>query len=85
MNGAPDEDNVYLTCGIDNLALHRDRSAARAGGLDHIGIVLRRAEDVDLWHDFLKRNKVRIKSEPKTHRDGARSFYCHDPETTSCK
>ena len=28
----------------------------------------------------LSATKVRIKSEPKTHRDGARSFYCHDPE-----
>ena len=77
----PDKDNVYLSCGIDNLALHRDPDAKHQDScLDHIGIVLRRAEDVDLWYDFLKCNEVRIKTEPKTHRDGARSFYCYDPE-----
>lgn len=76
----PDQDNVYLTCGIDNVALHRDASAVGGSSLDHVGIILNRAEDVDLWYDFLKQNKVRIKMEPKTHRDGARSFLFYDPE-----
>ena len=75
----PDGDNVYLTSGADNLALHRVDNAARGGALDHVGIVLRRAGDVDAWHRFLAAHDVAIEAPPKTHRDGARSFYCRDP------
>ena len=76
----PDADNLYLTCGRDNLALHRVDDIGGEGALDHIGILLRRADDVDLWHEFLLRHDVKIEQPPKTHRDGARSFYCFDPE-----
>ncbi|MEK8089815.1 VOC family protein [Thermithiobacillus plumbiphilus] len=81
----PDPDNVYLTGGRDNLALHRLVEAgagyADPGSqkLDHIGFVLRSPEDVDAWFVFLKDAGVSIKTEPRTHRDGARSFYCEDP------
>jgi catechol 2,3-dioxygenase-like lactoylglutathione lyase family enzyme len=37
-------------------------------------------EEVDAWHAFLKANGVAIVKEPRTHRDGARSFYCRDPD-----
>ncbi len=81
----PDADNVYLTSGNDNLALHR--APAREGNpvaapqrLDHIGFILARIEDVDVWHDFLSAHDVPILKAPKTHRDGARSFYCADPD-----
>lgn len=78
----PDEDNIYLSsAGQDNLALHRE--AGKGGGetrLDHIGFILSRPEDVDAWHEFLVANGVTIKAVPRTHRDGARSFYCSDPE-----
>jgi len=79
----PDPDNVYLTGGTDNLALHRAPSGAEpetAQRLDHIGFVLRKIEEVDAWHAFLKSNGVAIVKEPRTHRDGARSFYCRDPD-----
>ncbi len=79
----PDPDNVYLTGGTDNLALHRAPSGAEPGTaqrLDHIGFVLREIEEVDAWHAFLKANGVAIVKEPRTHRDGARSFYCRDPD-----
>ena len=86
----PDDDNVYLTTGSDNLALHRDgaRPAAPSdapngapnGALDHIGIVLPTPDDVDAWHAFLVERGVTIEAAPKTHRDGARSFYCRDPD-----
>ena len=33
----PDADNVYLTNGNDNLALHRIQGEAVPGRLDHIG------------------------------------------------
>ncbi len=79
----PDDDNYYLCSGCDNLALHRYRGQPRqpaAQRLDHLGFILRRPEDVDDWHDFLAANGVAIKAAPKTHRDGARSFYCLDPD-----
>ena len=37
-------------------------------------------EAVDAWYAFLGRNDIRMKTEPRTHRDGARSFYCYDPD-----
>ncbi|MBI5462345.1 MAG: VOC family protein [Gammaproteobacteria bacterium] len=83
----PDPDNVYLTtAGQDNLALHRraDGAPVRSGNqvLDHIGYILPSLAQVDAWHDFLVAHGVTIKAAPRTHRDGARSFYCADPEGT---
>ena len=48
--------------------------------LDHIGFFVATPNDVDAWFLFLKENNVTIIAEPKTHRDGARSLYCADPE-----
>jgi len=80
----PDEDNVYLTSGNDNLALHRVEATPASAGqrLDHVGFFIASPEQVDDWHNFLKTNGVEIKAAPRTHRDGARSFYCADPEGT---
>ena len=79
----PDPDNVYLSSGNDNLALHRAEEApAGPQRLDHIGFILARLEDVSPWHDFLVAHGVKILREPRTHRDGARSFYCADPAGT---
>ena len=79
----PDADNLYLSSGNDNLALHRASPGYEMSGpqhLDHIGFILRTAEDVDAWHEYLKAHGVRIMAVPRTHRDGARSFYCQDPD-----
>jgi catechol 2,3-dioxygenase-like lactoylglutathione lyase family enzyme len=77
----PDDDNIYLSSGIDNLALHRSTSAdAAAGSLDHLGLIVRAADDVDLWAEYLEANGVTIDARPKTHRDGARSCYFRDPD-----
>lgn len=79
----PDEDNSYLCSGNDNLALHRYKGAERdpaSQRLDHIGFVIDQMDDVDLWYEFLKTEGVKLKSSPRTHRDGARSFYCADPD-----
>jgi catechol 2,3-dioxygenase-like lactoylglutathione lyase family enzyme len=77
----PDDDNIYLSSGIDNLALHRSTSAAAAAGsLDHLGLIVRAADDVDLWAEYLEANGVTIDARPKTHRDGARSCYFRDPD-----
>jgi catechol 2,3-dioxygenase-like lactoylglutathione lyase family enzyme len=78
----PDPDNYYLTSGNDNLALHRATAADGPQRLDHIGFILDRMDDVDAWHEHLLRHGVRIAQAPKTHRDGARSLYCFDPDGT---
>lgn len=79
----PDPNNVYLTSGTDNLALHRapaDFVPDKYQHLDHIGFFLAAREDVDQWFEYLKNQKVIIKALPKDHRDGTRSFYCADPD-----
>src|SRR5881392_2467356 len=88
----PDPDNVYLSSGTDNLALHRSTRAAgsattdaadtsgAASPLDHLAVIVRHAEEVDQWAAFLEHHGVRIAANPKTHRDGARSCYVEDPD-----
>lgn len=77
----PDADNVYLSSGNDNLALHRIKFPDQLGVqlLDHIGFIVDEIEQVDVWYDYLKAHDVTMKTKPRTHRDGARSFYCLDP------
>jgi len=77
----PDPDNVYLSNGEDNLALHRG-SVAAGGTLDHIGFAVDSPDDVDVWHRRLQEAQVAIAAPPKTHRDKSRSLYCRDPGGT---
>ena len=79
----PDEENAYLTSGQDNLALHQLPPGSEPGGVQmvhHIGFIVRRPENVDEWADCLRSQGIALAKEPKTHRDGARSFYFHDPD-----
>lgn len=78
----PDADNVYLTSGSDNLALHRapPARAIRETALDHVGILVQYAEHVDAWATYLQRRGVKLTSGPRTHRDGARSLCFLDPD-----
>ena len=79
----PDPDNVYLTSGSDNLALHRAPAGSHPIGpqrLDHIGFILATIGAVDTWYAYLCGHQVSMRSAPRTHRDGARSFYCEDPD-----
>lgn len=81
----PDPDNAYLTSGGDNLALHRMESGsvsthASAQRLDHFGFVVKNPENVDEWAAQIRSRGVAVEKEPKTHRDGARSFYFRDPD-----
>jgi catechol 2,3-dioxygenase-like lactoylglutathione lyase family enzyme len=79
----PDPENAYLTSGHDNLALHQLPAGAEPGAVQmvhHIGFVVGRPEDVDHWAGRLRTRGVPLAQEPKTHRDGARSFYFHDPD-----
>lgn len=78
----PDADNVYLTSGVDNLAIHRAEDSPAPSGqyLDHIGFLVDTATDVDRWFAYLKQQGVTMREPPRDHRDGARSFYCEDPD-----
>jgi catechol 2,3-dioxygenase-like lactoylglutathione lyase family enzyme len=76
----PDPQNLYLTSGTDNLALHEHAGAIENGSLDHLGILVRIPGDVDAWAAYLKDRGMILKQEPRTHRDGARSIYFSDPE-----
>lgn len=78
----PDADNIYLTSGSDNLALHRAhgvQAPAAEQKLDHIGFVLKTKPQVQQWYSYLESRHVTLKNPPKTHRDGATSFYAADP------
>ncbi len=79
----PDPDNIYLSSGYDNLALHRvkpDFNPGKDQHLDHLGLFLKNKEDVDSWFEFIKTQGGDIRKTPKDHRDGTRSFYCADPD-----
>ncbi len=79
----PDEDNYYLTSGNDNLALHRAQKNIEPGSaqsLDHLGFIIDSKQDVINWFDYLKQENIEMLTEVKDHRDGARSFYCKDPD-----
>jgi catechol 2,3-dioxygenase-like lactoylglutathione lyase family enzyme len=83
----PSAGELYLTRGEDNLALHaRPTPALESAGatqesrLDHVGFLLDRPEEVDAWAAYLAEKGIRLDTAPRTHRDGARSFYMRDPE-----
>ena len=78
----PDEDNAYLTSGQDNLALHKLPENVELGAqmVDHIGFVVRTPDQVDEWAARIQSHGIPFAHPPKTHRDGARSFYFRDPD-----
>ncbi|HTP27156.1 MAG TPA: VOC family protein [Anaeromyxobacteraceae bacterium] len=76
----PDAENVYLARRNDNLAVHRSPDTSGRGMLDHIGLAVPRAEDVDAWATWLEARGADISARPRTHRDGARSLYLRGPE-----
>jgi catechol 2,3-dioxygenase-like lactoylglutathione lyase family enzyme len=75
----PDPDNVYLSSGLDNLALHKAK-ATQAGALDHFGFIVDTKAEVDAVAERFRARGVTIAAEPRDHRDGSRSFYCLDPD-----
>jgi catechol-2,3-dioxygenase len=79
----PDADNIYLSCGEDNLALHRapaDFAPNNAQRLAHLGFCLPQQTDLTQWYQYLMQHKVPIIAPIKNHRDGSSSFYCADPD-----
>lgn len=81
----PDPNNIYLSSGNDNLALHKASEDFDTSGpqrLDHIGFIINTPDEVDQWFSFLQSEGVKVRQPPRTHRDSARSFYCYDPAGT---
>ena len=80
----PDEHNVYLSTGTDNLALHEDLSGAPPPAapqvLDHLGFIIDRIETVKELEAEFRAKQIPIVKPFKNHRDGSASFYCADPD-----
>ncbi|HET9217901.1 MAG TPA: VOC family protein [Terriglobia bacterium] len=79
----PDTDNIYLTSGSDNLAIHQLPNGELPGPVQrvhHIGFVVPRPEDIDLVAGRVEARGIPLAQPIKTHRDGARSFYFEDPD-----
>ena len=80
----PDAENVYLSSGCDNIAIHavsaNFAASAEEKQLDHLGFIVESTERVkELEAEFIARG-VRIVHPFKAHRDGSASFYCADPD-----
>ena len=80
----PDPQNVYLSSGCDNLALHElpeglEPSPAQQQ-LDHFGFVVESVERVKELEEEFRTKGVKIVHPFKIHRDGSASFYCADPD-----
>ncbi len=87
----PDADNLYLSSGSDNLALHQISQGELAAYqppaaqlLDHIGVILQDPGAVDRMYRDIEPKIVSlggaIARTPKQHRDGSYSFYFSDPD-----
>jgi len=79
----PDPDNIYLTSGSDNLAIHKlpeGESPGLVQSVHHIGFIVNRPEDVDEMASRVLAHGIPLEQPVKTHRDGARSFYFRDPD-----
>lgn len=80
----PDPQNVYLSTGCDNIALHELSSGAGSSSerehLDHLGFVVESVERVRELEQEFRAQGVRIVHPFKIHRDGSASFYCSDPD-----
>ena len=87
----PDAENVYLSSGTDNLALHQIAHGEIAAYqprttqlLDHIGVLLENPGAVDHMYKAIEPKIASlggaIAKAPKQHRDGSYSFYFSDPD-----
>ncbi len=82
-----DAENVYMSSGVDNLALHqipKEQMPAYQHGhgqfLDHLGFIMGSPESVDQLYERVVEAGVEIIHHPKQHRDGSYSFYLSDPD-----
>ncbi|HLG21245.1 MAG TPA: VOC family protein [Candidatus Manganitrophaceae bacterium] len=82
---APDTENIYLSSGSDNLALHQIAPGARLSQgegqpLDHFGWIVENEAAVDGLAAKMEKAGVAILKRPRRHRDGSYSFYMADPD-----
>ena len=80
----PDPQNVYLSSGCDNIAIHGVSEEFATGAeerqLDHLGFVVESVERVKTLEQEFRAQGVTIVHPFKVHRDGSASFYCADPD-----
>ena len=81
----PDPENLYLSLGQDNLALHQiPKEATLAPGplqaLDHLGFIVPSQDAVDSIASAMEQAGVVIVTPIRLHRDGSYSFYMEDPD-----
>ncbi|HET7058505.1 MAG TPA: VOC family protein [Nitrospiraceae bacterium] len=83
----PDPENVYLSSGQDNLALHQipasDLSQYKQNVrqyLDHLGFIVDAPDTVDRLFREAEQAQATIVKRPTRHRDGSYSFYMADPD-----
>ena len=80
----PDPQNVYLSSGCDNIALHEVSQSFPTGApeqqLDHLGFVVATIDQVKQLEETFRASGVKIVHPFKLHRDGSASFYCADPD-----
>jgi catechol 2,3-dioxygenase-like lactoylglutathione lyase family enzyme len=83
----PDPENLYLSTGYDNLALHQispeelhQFNHTQIHPLDHIGFLMDSPESVDALYKEATERGVPILKPLKQHRDGSYSFYLSDPD-----
>ena len=77
----PDADNVYLSSGRDNLALHRAKlGPPEETALDHLGFLVERPELVYAAGEALTKRGISLRQGPKLHRDDSSSLYLEDPD-----
>jgi catechol-2,3-dioxygenase len=83
----PDPENVYLSSGQDNLALHQipasdlaeyKRNARQY--LDHFGFIMDAPDAVDRLFREAEQAHATIVKRPQGHRDGSYSCYLADPD-----
>ncbi|MGH7273351.1 MAG: VOC family protein [Nitrospiria bacterium] len=83
----PDPDNVYLSSGSDNLALHQipkeQLSQFKTGSgqfMDHFGFVVESSDVVKAVFQAMQQAGTSIVKPLRAHRDGSVSFYMADPD-----
>ena len=80
----PDAENVYLSSGYDNIALHQVTpgfpAIASEQHLDHFGFIIESIERVKELEEQFRSAGITIVHPFKIHRDGSASFYCADPD-----
>ena len=80
----PDPQNVYLSSGVDNIALHEipvgKAPMSDTQQLDHMGFIVDAIERVKELELEFRLKQVEIIKPFKIHRDGSASFYLKEPD-----